>query len=96
MVRPSAVRPSGGGGGGGGPSPGSYRREPEGIEASSSSNFPTLSGTYDHSAEYDPYQSAARQMQELLFGSGGGGGGGSAEQPQKKVSQPSVTSVSAR
>ena len=95
MVRPSAVRPSGGGGG---PSPGSYRREPEGIEASSSSssNFPTLSGTYDHSAEYDPYQSAARQMQELLFGSGGGGGGGSAEQPQKKVSQPSVTSVSAR
>ena len=27
-----------------------------------------LSGSYDHSQEYDPYQSAARQMQELLFG----------------------------
>ena len=33
-------------------------------------------GSYDHSAEYDPYQSAARQMQELLFGSGGGGASG--------------------
>ena len=30
-----------------------------------------LGGHYDHfqSQEYDPYQSAARQMQELLFGS---------------------------
>ena len=28
----------------------------------------TISGSYDHSQEYDPYQSAARQMQELLFG----------------------------
>lgn len=27
-----------------------------------------LIGSYDHSQEYDPYLSAAKQMQELLFG----------------------------
>ena len=56
----------------------SYRREPEGIEGDSSSigkktaaaAAPELmGGSYDHAAEYDPYQSAAKQMQELLFGS---------------------------
>ena len=80
VVRPSVVRP--------GPSPGSYRREPEGIESSATQDSgggsnslaksssaaasasagagagaAPLSGTYDHAAEYDPYQSAARQMQ---------------------------------
>ena len=37
----------------------------------SNSNNSGGGGSYDHSAEYDPYQSAARQMQELLFGSNG-------------------------
>ena len=68
MVRPSVVRT--------GPSPGTNRREPEGIESGqdggsgrshyrvgSQQQQPSLSGTYDHSSEYDPYQSAARQMQ---------------------------------
>ena len=51
------------------------RREPEGIEnndsgqTSRSSSRLGLKGHYDHSQEYDPYQSAALQMQELLFGS---------------------------
>ena len=54
------------------------RREPEGIEhettpKSSRPSSALLGGHYDHSQEYDqrtydPYQSAARQMQELLFG----------------------------
>jgi len=42
------------------------RREPDGIEHHGKEG---ISGSYDHSQEYDPYQSAARQMQELLFGS---------------------------
>ena len=51
------------------------RREPEGIEnndsgqTSRSSSRLGLKGHYDHSQEYDPYESAALQMQELLFGS---------------------------
>ena len=51
------------------------RREPEGIEHETpkSSRPPSalMGGHYDHSQtqEYDPYQSAAKQMQELLFGS---------------------------
>ena len=51
------------------------RREPEGIENIDSENSkaneesgPIIRGSYDHSQEYDPYQSAAKQMQELLFG----------------------------
>ena len=51
------------------------RREPEGIEHIDSENSKTdedsgtiIRGSYDHSQEYDPYQSAAKQMQELLFG----------------------------
>nr|XP_040580785.1 uncharacterized protein LOC121129167 [Lepeophtheirus salmonis] len=47
--------------------PTSKRFEPEGIE---------MSGDYDHSIEYDPYQLAANQMNELLFGSSNHGGGG--------------------
>eukprot|EP00095_Tigriopus_kingsejongensis_P009735 maker-scaffold429_size173697-snap-gene-0.32 protein:Tk09735 transcript:maker-scaffold429_size173697-snap-gene-0.32-mRNA-1 annotation:"hypothetical protein KGM_04049" len=43
---------------------GSYRRDPEGIDSCTEKTL----GTYDHSKEYDPYQSAAKQMQELLFG----------------------------
>jgi hypothetical protein len=35
------------------------------IKSSSSA----IRGSYDHSSEYDPFQSAANQMQELLFGS---------------------------
>eukprot|EP00096_Caligus_rogercresseyi_P008071 TRINITY_DN2638_c0_g1_i3.p1 TRINITY_DN2638_c0_g1~~TRINITY_DN2638_c0_g1_i3.p1 ORF type:complete len:157 (-),score=42.58 TRINITY_DN2638_c0_g1_i3:251-721(-) len=37
------------------------RSEPEGIE---------MNGDYDHIVEYDPYQLAANQMNELLFGGG--------------------------
>ena len=51
------------------------RREPEGIEHVDSGSAkadeesgPIIRGSYDHSHEYDPYQSAAKQMQELLFG----------------------------
>ena len=65
VVKPAVVKPTG------------YRREPEGIEHGSeetsaaskmSASMITPRGSYDHSAEYDPYQSAADQMQELLFG----------------------------
>ena len=56
------------------------RREPEGIENNDSGQTSRsssrlgrpqsgLKGHYDHSQEYDPYESAAMQMQELLFGS---------------------------
>ena len=60
-----------------GPGPTGYRREPEGIEhgaeeaaaaSKMSASMITPRGSYDHSSEYDPYQSAADQMQELLFG----------------------------
>jgi hypothetical protein len=48
------------------------RREPEGIEHEKSPkpSSELLGGHYDHmhSQEYDPYESAQRQMQELLFG----------------------------
>ena len=52
------------------------RREPEGIEHDAGDSKThqeentgmTIRGSYDHSQEYDPYQSAAKQMQELLFG----------------------------
>ena len=51
------------------------RREPEGIENVDTGSAKTheesggiFGGSYDHSQEYDPYQSAAKQMQELLFG----------------------------
>ena len=43
------------------------RREPDGIEHHHHIKE-GISGSYDHSQEYDPYQSAAKQMQELLFG----------------------------
>ena len=87
------------------------RREPEGIEhettpKSSRPSSALQGGLYDHShsQEYDPYQSAARQMQELLFGtssgttksSGGGerrgGGGGSGEDPNANL-RPSTNSA---
>ena len=61
------------------------RREPEGIEhevtpKSSRPSSALQGGLYDHSQEYDhkksqeydPYQSAARQMQDLLFGTSSG------------------------
>ena len=48
------------------------RREPEGIDSESAKfeedTNAIIRGSYDHSQEYDPYQSAAKQMQELLFG----------------------------
>ena len=48
------------------------RREPEGIDSESAKmeedTNTIIRGSYDHSQEYDPYQSAAKQMQELLFG----------------------------
>lgn len=59
VVKPSVFRPV---------EP-NYRREPEGIET----HKEPLRGNYDHSSEYDPYQSAAKQMQELLFGSNNSG-----------------------
>ena len=72
VVKPAVVKPSVG------PGPRGYRREPEGIEhgaeeaaavaSKMSASMITPRGSYDHSAEYDPYQSAADQMQELLFG----------------------------
>ena len=71
VVKPAVVKPSVG------PAPRGYRREPEGIEhgaeeataaSKMSTSMITPRGSYDHSAEYDPYQSAADQMQELLFG----------------------------
>lgn len=50
----------------------SARAEPDGhenydnIKRKDSDN--SLEGEYDHSKEYDPFQTAERQMQELLFG----------------------------
>ena len=79
LVKPSVVRPSQIQ-----PSPGSYRREPEGIEhdvSQSGKQDSLLGGSYDHSTEYDPYQSAARQMQELLFGSTPSTNPGSSDNP---------------
>jgi len=71
LVKPSVVRPS--------RSSYGMRREPEGIEhettpKSSRPSSALQGGLYDHShsQEYDPYQSAARQMQELLFGASSG------------------------
>ena len=73
VVKPSVVKPSVGRARA---APTGYRREPEGIEhgaeeaaaSKMSTSMITPRGSYDHSAEYDPYQSAADQMQELLFG----------------------------
>ena len=50
----------------------------------------TISGSYDHSQEYDPYQSAARQMQELLFGTSflnSSGSGGKASLADNKTAE---------
>jgi len=51
-----------------------HRAEPDGGESESDDDQRknSLEGNYDHSKEYDPFQTAERQMQELLFGSGGG------------------------
>jgi hypothetical protein len=65
VVKPTVVRPNLKNESG--TSSANYRREPEGIEH----ELPGTIGSYDHSAQYDPYQSAARQMQELLFGNVG-------------------------
>ena len=49
------------------------RAEPDGVEDDKESQQSTvtksLEGDYDHSKEYDPFKTAERQMQELLFGS---------------------------
>ena len=74
------------------------RREPEVIEHESpkSSRPPSalLGGHYDHSQaqEYDPYQSAAKQMQELLFGSSSSGGSNSKNNNQDDL-KPSSNSA---
>merc|ERR1719397_1193983 len=47
------------------------RAEPDGIEDDADSPATvakSLEGDYDHSKEYDPFKTAERQMQELLFG----------------------------
>ena len=61
-----------------------------------------ISGSYDHSQEYDPYQSAARQMQELLFGtsflnssSGSGGKASQADNNKTAEADAKVGGVSA-
>merc|ERR1711953_174685 len=47
----------------------SARAEPDGIENDEDmKRKDSLEGEYDHSKEYDPFQTAERQMQELLFG----------------------------
>jgi len=47
----------------------STRAEPDGIEDDEDlKRKDSLEGEYDHSKEYDPFQTAERQMQELLFG----------------------------
>ena len=53
----------------------SDRAEPDGIENEddyqhkhSRTHKDSLEGAYDHSKEYDPFETAERQMQELLFG----------------------------
>jgi len=102
LVKPSVVRPS--------RSSYGLRREPEGIEHESTpkSSRPSSAlqgGLYDHSQEYDhkrsqeydPYQSAARQMQELLFGTSSGtaknsGSGGSGDDPSANL-RPSTNSA---
>ena len=48
------------------------RAEPDGVEDDKESQgavAKSLEGDYDHSKEYDPFKTAERQMQELLFGS---------------------------
>ena len=48
------------------------RAEPDGVEDDKDSQGgvdKALGGDYDHSKEYDPFETAERQMQELLFGS---------------------------
>jgi hypothetical protein len=67
-----------------------YRTYPEVISANQNAV-----GSYDHSQEYDPYQSAARQMQELLFGSSTGASksdtaGNSSNKASSKESAPVV------
>ena len=47
------------------------RAEPDGVEDDKDSQgtvAKSLEGDYDHSKEYDPFKTAERQMQELLFG----------------------------
>jgi len=69
-------RPSVGYSGGGyNPLTSQQRAEPDGIESEElrdQQRKDSLEGEYDHSKEYDPYQTAERQMQELLFGTGDG------------------------
>jgi hypothetical protein len=61
VVRPSAYHPLT-----------SDRAEPDGIENDddyqAQKHKDSLEGAYDHSKEYDPFKTAERQMQELLFG----------------------------
>ncbi len=50
-----------------------------------------IRGSYDHSAEYDPFQSAANQMQELLFGANAASSSGSSS--SSALIKPSTNSA---
>eukprot|EP00092_Neocalanus_flemingeri_P003451 GFUD01003700.1.p1 GENE.GFUD01003700.1~~GFUD01003700.1.p1 ORF type:complete len:675 (-),score=150.66 GFUD01003700.1:636-2660(-) len=70
----------------------SARAEPDGIENDEDlKRKDSLEGEYDHSKEYDPFQTAERQMQELLFGTSPGTSTYSVQKPQPV--RPSATSA---
>jgi len=70
----------------------SARAEPDGIENNEDlKRKDSLEGEYDHSKEYDPFQTAERQMQELLFGTSSSGSSYSVQKPQPV--RPSATSA---
>jgi len=65
------------------------RAEPDGIEddadSPAASVAKSLEGDYDHSKEYDPFKTAERQMQELLFGTP------TATKPSPRYGAPGMT-----
>jgi len=71
----------------------STRAEPDGIEnEDDQKRKDSLEGEYDHSKEYDPFQTAERQMQELLFGTSSGSSSYTPVQKPQPV-RPSATSA---
>eukprot|EP00090_Calanus_glacialis_P046676 TRINITY_DN9282_c0_g1_i1.p1 TRINITY_DN9282_c0_g1~~TRINITY_DN9282_c0_g1_i1.p1 ORF type:complete len:677 (+),score=131.32 TRINITY_DN9282_c0_g1_i1:45-2075(+) len=71
----------------------SARAEPDGIENDDDlKRKDSLEGEYDHSKEYDPFQTAERQMQELLFGTSSGSSSYAPVQKPQPV-RPSATSA---
>jgi len=73
--------------------PSAFRAEPDGIENDDDykahRHKDSLEGAYDHSKEYDPFKTAERQMQELLFGpTSTSGNSSSTAPPYSTVQKP--------